>query len=396
MMTEYWPKDGVSLFDINNPQYTVHVKWSKNYFVDYQKMAFDFAKCGTVVFTEIINSNHDNVKTDAWFLAGIYLVRQAMELGIKSLICRTSVNTPSIQNTFLSCQHDLEALFTVYDSSPEHYLTVDEHTWLKTYLSSLEQIDKRSDMFRFPFDDVFLSQYRDKFLDVVDVANNLLQAFSLVAKCINCGKISPDSTFDPALTPSFFVFATHGYGNCYLWQPISDEGFYAKVQGYNDLAQFLFEKCPSITLEEKTYPLLFLLRNSIELGLKRLFYTRVEHGLCSKIFFSKRNSHRLKKDLWKSVRPIIEHYAIDAAEDLSVLDLIETQLTEVESIDKNGDIFRYPTSYSLEYRVDNIDLDIMNVYEFMLGIINYLNGCDALLEHISDCEADMRSEYGYF
>ena len=74
MMTEYWPKDGVSLFDINNPQYTVHVKWSKNYFVDYQKMAFDFAKCGTAAFTEIINSHHDKVKTDACFLAGIYLV----------------------------------------------------------------------------------------------------------------------------------------------------------------------------------------------------------------------------------------------------------------------------------------------------------------------------------
>ena len=46
--------------------------------------------------------------------------------------------------------------------------------------------------------------------------------------------------------------------------------------------------------------------------------------------------------------------------------------------------------------LDNINLDVMNVYGFMLGIINFLNGCDALLEHISDCEADMRSEYGYF
>ena len=81
---------------------------------------------------------------------------------------------------------------------------------------------------------------------------------------------------------------------------------------------------------------------------------------------------------------------------MSVLSLVEAQLTEVESIDKNGDNFRYPTSFSLEYRVNDIDLDIKNVYEFMLGIINFLNGCDALLEHISDCEADMRNEYGYY
>lgn len=395
-MIEYWPKSGDSLLAINEPQYTFHVKWTKNYTVDYQKMAFDYAKCGTAVFVEVINCYQDNVKNDAWFLAGIYLVRQAMELGIKALICRTAVNTPFIQDTFLNCQHDLEALFNVYDSSSEKYLTVDEVTWLKTYLSSLEIVDQKSDMFRFPFDDIFLSQYRDKFLDVVDVANNLLQAFSLIEKCINRGCIQPDSAFDSKLLPSFLIFATHGYGNCYLWQPITDEGFYAKVQGYNDVAQFLFEKCSGITLEEKAFPLLFLLRNSIELGLKRLFYARVEHGLSPKIFFSKRNSHRIKKDLWKSVCPTIEHYATEAGEDMFVLSLVEAQLTEVESIDKNGDNFRYPTSFSLEYRVNDIDLDIKNVYEFMLGIINFLNGCDALLEHISDCEADMRNEYGYY
>lgn len=395
-MSDYWPQPGQSLLDIRDPQYTVHIKWSKDYFRDYRKLAFDYAKCGTAVFTEVINSEHDNVKADAWFLAGIYLLRQALELGLKSLICRTASSTPDIQNTFLSCQHNLEALFKVYTSSSEQYLTTAEHTWLLTYLASLETVDEKSDMFRFPFDDVFLSQYRDKFLDNVDVANNLLQAFDLVEKCINCGITSPDSVFDTSLTPSFFVFASHGYGNCYLWQPISDEGFFLKVQGYNDVAQFLFEQCPNISLDEKTYPLLFLLRNSIELGLKRLFYSRVEHGLCPKIFFSKRNSHRIKKDLWKSVRPTIEYYANETGEDISVLDLVETYISEIESLDKNGDGFRYPTSYSLEYRLDDKDFDILNMYGFMLGIINFVNGCSAMLENISDYEADMRSEYGYY
>ena len=81
---------------------------------------------------------------------------------------------------------------------------------------------------------------------------------------------------------------------------------------------------------------------------------------------------------------------------MTILDLVETQLSEIESIDKNGDIFRYPTSYSSEYRINNIDLDILNVYSIMLGIIRFLNGCDAMLEYISDCEADLRSEYGFF
>ena len=394
-MQDFWPKVGHSMMATSNPQQTLRIQWSKNYFDDYKKLASDYAMCGTVVFTEVISSGHDNIKSDAWFLSGIYLLRHALELGLKALICRISQTTPDIQNAFLSCQHNLKTLYDTYCASSEQYLTADEHSWLDKYLTSLETVDQKSDIFRFPFDDIFLHQYRNKFLDNVDVANNLLQAFSLVEKCINCGAVPDDSEFDSSLVPEFFIFATHGIGNCSLWQPISDDGFFMKIEGYNDVAQFIYEECSNIPLANKIFPLFFVLRNSIELGLKRLFYTRVEHGLCSKIFYAKRNSHRVKKDLWKHVRPVIEHYANATGEDLSIIPLVESQLAELESIDKNGDVFRYPTSYSLEYRIHDVVFDVANVYEFMQGIIQFLNGCGAMLENIADFESEMRYEYGF-
>ena len=394
-MTNHWPKPGQSLLDIKDTAYTVHIKWKQKYYEDYRSMTFDYAKCGIEVLAEVINSGHDNVKSDAWFLSGIYLLRQALELGLKALICRVASNTPYIQSTFESCQHDLEQLFQKYSASTESYLTLEEKAWLSAYFASLELVDRKSDMFRFPFDDIFLSQYRDKFLDNFAVAKNLVQAMDLIEKCLNCGQASQDDAFDATLPPSFFVFASHGFGNCYLWQPISDEGFFIKIQGYNDVAQFLFEHCSSITLREKTFPLLFLLRNSIELGLKQLFYSRAEHGLNRKVFFSKRNSHKIGKDLWPSVRPVIEHYAAASGNDTIILSIVEPYILAIEAIDKNGDIFRYPTSYSLEYRLDDKTLDVSNVYHFMLDIISFLNGCNAMLENIADFESDMRSDYGY-
>lgn len=54
-------------------------------------------------------------------------------------------------------------------------------------------------MFRFPFEDGFLSKYRDKFLDNVDVANSLLQAFALVKKCIQEGRALDENKFDNTL-----------------------------------------------------------------------------------------------------------------------------------------------------------------------------------------------------
>lgn len=84
-------------------------------------------------------------------------------------------------------------------------MTDEEEEWLTKYLDSLEEVDKKSDMFRFPFEDEFLSKYRDKFLNNVDIANNLLQCFSLVKKCIEKGIVLKEDEFDSKLKPEFFV-----------------------------------------------------------------------------------------------------------------------------------------------------------------------------------------------
>lgn len=57
--------------------------------------------------------------------------------------------------------------------------------------------------------------------------------------------------------------------------------------------------------------------------LKKTFYASVENG---HIFFSKRRSHLLKKDLWKNVRPMIQHYATKSNGDLKVIDIVETEI----------------------------------------------------------------------
>ena len=50
---------------------------------------------------------------------------------------------------------------------------------------------------------------------------------------------------------------------------------------------------------------------------------------------------------------------------MDVINIIDHQLDVISSLDKNGDNFRYPTSYSLEYRIDNVELDIENIYEYL-------------------------------
>lgn len=391
-----WPEANQKFWDTKSSKYTVEIKWSGKLFKDYTRLAKEYAQCGNLIFTEVIESDHDNEKSDMWFLPGIYFMRQSIELGLKALICRVSDKNKDIQMAFKECSHDLWKLFLRYDSKDEDYLTEKEKQWLIKYLTSIEEVDKKSDMFRFPFEDDFLAQFRNKFLDNIAVANNMLQAFSLIEKCLNCGLYNSNSEFEVDLEPEFLILASHGIGNCHLWESISDKGFHAKVTGYVYVADFIYYKCDDITLEEKVYPLIFLLRNAIELCLKRLFYSSVDNGVPKNVFFSKRRSHLLKKDLWENVRPMILHYASESNEDLKVIDIVEANILELDALDKMGACFRYPTSYSLEYYNKVIKLDLENVFEYMRGIINFLEGCHSMLDVISDYESDMRSYYAEY
>lgn len=378
-----WPSSDMDFWRIFKKENTVKIMWSHNCFEDYKTLSYQFHTCGYKTFEEVIVNGDNNVKSDMWFLTGIFLVRHSIELGLKALLCRVLSRKRDIEDAFEECCHDVYMLFQKYtDLRLENYLTKEEEKWLIRYLGSLEEVDKKSDIFRFPFEDEFISKYKDKFLDNVDVANNLLQAYALVKKCIERGHVLKEDEFDGKLQPEFFVFSSHGIGNCYLWQMISDEDFHVKITGYSGVIDYIYQN-QDIANKDKLYPLIFMFRNTIELCLKRLFYSRVDNGIPLKVFNAKRKSHFIKKDLWKNVKPVIEKYANDYSEDFTTIDIVENLLEEIDRLDKKGDRFRYPTSYSLEYRFDNKELDMSNVYTYLKAIINFLEGCDYMLYAIA-------------
>lgn len=387
------PKENHSFYDIGDANCVIHIRWSKNCETDYSELADNYFKCAYEICKEVVGSGHNNIKSDMWFLPSVYMFRQSMELAIKSLIFRTTSSNREIQDIFHRCKHNLYNLFELYKMRKEDYLEEFELSWLEDYLRSLETIDESSDLFRFPFNDDFLAQYQNKFLDIVNMGNNLLQGYSLIKKCMNKGENSNIIEFDKNRTPEFLQFANHGIGNCYLWDSMTSDGFHKQVVGYSKVAEFLFVECNDISNEQKVYPLLFILRNLIELGLKRMFYKTIEHGVAKTIFYRKRKSHLLYKELWKNARPMIDYYANERGQNINMINIVEGQLKEISSIDKNGDMFRYPTSYSFEYRFDNKDIDIKNVYIYMQAIFNFLNGCDYEFSEIQDFEAEISQYY---
>ena len=86
------------------------------------------------------------------------------------------------------------------------------------------------------------------------------------------------------------------------------------------------------------------------------------------------------KDLWISVKPMIEHYAKEMGYDLNIVQLADTYLFDLSKLDKEGDKFRYPTDYGLVYSLQLTQVDYYQAVYWLIGIFNFVLGCSDMLD----------------
>jgi len=394
--TRNWIVAGSDFYDIKNPADVLQITWTNNIYDDFVAMSESYYLCAHATLSEIVNSSHDNAKNDMWFLPGMYMYRQAIELLCKALIIPILNNKNQIIGAFTQYKHNIESLFSQHIlPSAINRLASEEAKWVADYLLHLEYIDSKSDLFRYPFRDEFLSNYSKDYLDVVDMANGFEQCYSILFKCVGPehNPLKYQTDIDCTMSTDFLRFSSYGIGNCDLYESPWDNGFYKQIEGYSNVAAYIFSKSDVMPQKQRFFPVVFLLRNAIELSLKRILITKTEIRASDGIRRGKKNSHFLYKDLWIHVKPVIEHYSKASQEDLSQIVIAEEYIKKINAIDKKGDVFRYPVDYGLQYRFTNQKVDFNNVHSWMQGIFNFLDGCDDMLSAIYDHECEMRNYY---
>ncbi|WP_235973226.1 hypothetical protein [Niallia circulans] len=90
---------------------------------------------------------------------------------------------------------------------------------------------------------------------------------------------------------------------------------------------------------------------------------------------------------------MLVHYSKKDNQNEEILELAESYIRSLNGLDKNGDIFRYPCSYSNEYKFNDEEIDVANFYEYLLGLFHFIDSCDAWLDNIKEYEMEMRKEY---
>lgn len=391
-MEYLWVEKDKNIKDILNEEMKVHVKWSKKTDEDYLELSRQYMNASYITLKDIIEGQHnDNIKYDMWFLPGIYMVRQAIELLLKAGLAVKGATKSDLQGIFIANKHNVKGLYNTFkDSYCVEELNKAEQMWLEKYLDSIELVDSSSDLFRYPFKDEFMHQYGDKALDVWKMSNKLIYCYSTLNKMI-FGEWFNEVELDIEEEPQFIHLAMTGINNCYLWNLPWSDGFHRQVIGYSEVATFLFERFKESKDGGLFYPIVFLMRNAIEIGLKRLLHIKMEQSVDEETIRRKRNSHLLYKDLWNSVKPMLVHYSEEDNQDKETLDLVETYIKALNSLDKNGDMFRYPCSFSNEYKFNNEEIDVENFYSYLLGLFHFIDSCDSWLDNIHDYEIEMRN-----
>lgn len=387
-----WIVAGAHFSDIADCDNVIKIQWNKNDADDYVCMAESFHSSASIIITDILKNNYDNSKLDQWFFPAMYFYRQSIELVCKALILLTSPRSET-KELFKLHKHNVIKLFEHYVSNAYCALCDDEKRWILDYLKNLEHIDKSSNLFRYPIRDGYLSQYKNDFLDIVDMANGFEQCYSIIFKCLQkrFDPIKYEDNIDLSMSTNVLYFANNGLGNCMLYSSIWDDGYHTHISGYSNVVEKLLASLPKN--QWSFFAIAFLIRHAIELSLKRCLLSRTQTCVEEKKQRNMIRKHNLYQKLWISIKPMIVHYALANRYDIEQIEIADDYLKELNSIDTSGFVFRYPTNFDLVHQFNFMEIDYYHAIDWMISIFNFVDGCDDMLYHVYDCECDMRSYY---
>lgn len=376
-----WADHELSIWNTGKNHLLENITWSHVYWKDYLCLATQYQQAGYTVLNEVVQAGHDNFKDDTWFLAGIFMLRQSVELVLKAKVYEVFSEKKKIQEFFKKTKHNLVNILRELKAEDESIISEAEFAWLQKYLSDVEEIDSSSTLFRYPFKLKFLDEYSNKFVQIRNTANTMLLAYDIIFNSLNYMEKVEIPPVEDFPTPTFFTFTDNGIGNFRLggWNVIvqSADDYYGVIQGYTMVSEFL------VSVENNgkmIFPILFTLRHSLELELKQLASS--DYSEISSLRIDDR-SHKLYNKLWLKLKPIIETMG-HATPENDPVENVDKLIFEFDQLDKKSDFFRYPTEYNQAYHELPKSIDIQNTLECVISAVNFFEGLDGLFDNAAE------------
>lgn len=402
-----WPKSNIDFNKINDG-IIINLKNKENLeeeFYDYAQM---FEKSGSIIAEHVLNSSEIS-KLDTYFFSIAYLYRHSIELIMKSIgfkyIIKEEERRTFVKDTF----HNLSKILQTINPHIKKQLKNNEYIykWITNYFNDINEIDKESDAFRYPFGmsvnttstlfgKVKSFSINPVFNERMDIDLKLfICKLKIVFKILNSIYLNKSlSSFDlKKFNPIFIEEGGSYYNKSIVGEMYSRAKYYPYIKAYKESAKHLYKKIYKHSdLKNILFiPMCYLYRNTIELSLKQIYFEECSSPFQETIKNMKKKKHSIL-GLWNLIKNEIEYHA-DAPKEDKTIKNVEQYIKELHNYDGASDKFRYPTNKYLNIHFKkNKNLDIKNVNNFFNELESFLDSVDMMMSAHNEAEAEMRSE----
>lgn len=412
---ENWPREDANFFNIKCKENEI-IKIITNTSLDEEFFYYakNFKDAAYILVYDALKSNKISV-LDINFFGIAFLYRHSIELLLKAIGFQYIKSNDDRKNFLQETFHNLHAILEYISKYIDGYINIDRDAfdWVMKFFHSMNNIDRESDSFRYPFRIVkkdYFDIYGKKnaefsikeffeeqthinlrsFAIKMDIIFNILKGYYLKKDTI-CQEYK---NYEP-------IFLEKG-GNYYEQSVVGDSyrrcTFIYNIQSYKNCANILYQSIIKDLQNNKHLfiPLCYLYRNSLELSIKEILFEESSHDYQKKLKLLNKYKHNMYK-IWKSVKPdIIKH--VNIREDDIILKYVENYIHKMNDFDGKADKFRYPTDKFLNLHFKTVkQFDLKNIRDFFEDILSFLYCTSISMSEQNQMsrELDYESEYWY-
>lgn len=387
-MDNKYLRNNFNIKKINNKKNKITFQNSGILEKDFYDYANNFLYAGNLITRDLVSCKNIK-KLDTWYFALVYIYRQSLELILKANIFILEQNSDNRKEIIGKVRHNLkEAFDEVVALSNTDISSNDNLIWLSKYLEDISNIDRSSDMFRYPFgNDLSIVFKKQTNVDLVANYYNFNRAFDILEK-FYCNKQFSKKEYDSKICyePKLIIEGGLYYGRSVVGYKYNERAYYPYYTAYEECGKFLATYMINNSDDRLFMPMNYMFRNSLELGLKRLIVEDSHFDYKMKLEILSKMKHSLLR-LWNKVCEELKNY--QQFNSSSIINLASKYIEKFHDFDGASDKFRYPCDKHLQsYFLSKTEFDIQNFSDCFIELCDFLDGLDMVLTDIKDVEQD--------
>jgi hypothetical protein len=403
-----WPDSEGDFYKINDGKIVEIVNSG-----EVDKLFYEYANkfhIASGVLVDHLLEKPDIRKLDTYFFAVAYLYRHSIELILKAIGFKYIVDLKDKKQFIKETHHNLLELMNRILPYITKFTEKNKNAfeWLETYFDDINNIDRESDSFRYPFG---ISIERDWFdnkkfsihpvfseqihIDLIMFANKLETAFELFESIYQ--DILEEVTDYKEYNPIFIEEGGDYYSQCVVGYGYNKWKHYPYVTAYKESAEYMHGLMleNSSMIENLFMPMCYLFRNSIELSIKQLLFEECSFSTQEALKIFNKKKHSIQS-LWNAIKNEIEEHA-NAPEDDTTIEDVSKYIKQLHSVDASADRFRYPTNKHMNLHFKKKKkLDLTNVCDFFLELASFISAATDMISAHNEWKAEMEAEYSSY